>query len=104
MGLRDRLRRLETLEARTQAHQAYKTPRRVERYFHILENAQRRARGLEPLPDLEYTEEDRQDDLTTLHEHIPAMRNNAGWQKEEARALLDEWERNLREKLERIQK
>ena len=97
-------RRLEALEARTQAQQAYKVPRRVERSMHILENAHRRARGIEPLPDLPYTKEDYEDDLKTLHEDIPAMRNNAGWQKEEARTFLDEWERNLREKLERIQK
>ena len=97
-------KRLEALEAHIQTQQGYTVPRRVERYMHILENAHRRARGLEPLPDLPYLKEDYEDDLRTLHEHIPAMRNSAGWQKEEARMFLDQWERNLREKLERIQK
>ena len=97
-------KRLEALEARTQAQQGYTVPRRVERYLHIFENANRRARGIEPLPDLPYLKEDYEDDLKTLETTIPAMRSSAGWQKEEARTFLDEWERRLREKLERIQK
>ena len=92
-------KRLEAREAHTQTQQGYKVPRRVERYLHIFENAKRRARGIEPLPDLEYTKEDYEDDLRTLHEHIPAMRSNAGYQKAEGRAFLDKWERNLREKI-----
>ncbi len=94
-------KRLEALEARTQAQQGYTVPHRVERYFHILENAHRRARGLEPLPDLEYTKEDYEDDLKTLHEHIPAMRADPGWQTEESRTFLDSWERNVQERTER---
>ncbi len=96
-------KRLEALEAHTQTQQGYKIPRRVERYFHALDNARREIDGLEPLPNLPYTKEDYEDDLRTLHEHIPAMRTSAGWQKEEARTLLDEWERSLREKLEKGQ-
>ena len=94
-------RRLEALEAHTQTPQGYKIPRRVERCFHILENRRRRLDGLEPLPDLPYTEEDYEDDLRTLEHTIPAMRNSAGWQKEKGVAFLDEWERDLREKLEK---
>lgn len=95
-------KRLEALEAHTQAQQGYKVPRRVERYLHIFENANRRARGIEPLPDLPYTEEDYEDDLRTLHEHIPAMRANPGCQTEESRTFLDSWERNVQERTEGI--
>ena len=96
-------KRLEALEARTQTQQGYKIPRRVERYMHIFENANRRTRGLEPLPDLPYTEEDYEDDLRTLEHTISAMRDSAGWQAEKGVAFLDEWERDLREKLEKGQ-
>ncbi len=72
-----------------------------ERYFHAAENAQRELQGLEPsfAADLSYTEEDYKDDLNTLEETIPAYRESPGWQTEEAKAFLDEWERDIEENL-----
>lgn len=100
-------RRLERLEACAEALEGYRTPRRVERYMHALahalENFRRRSKGLEALPDLPYTEEDYEDDLKTLHEHIPAMRAEPGWQTEKARTFLDRWERNVNRRVERNQ-
>ena len=98
-NLERRLMHLESSQAHQEKQGRGTSARERERYFHAHENAQREMHGLDPLPDLEYTEEDRQDDLRTLHEHIPAMRVNQGWQTEEAQAFLDEWERELREKL-----
>lgn len=72
-----------------------------ERYLHAHENALRQNEGLEPLPDLPYTEEDYEDDLKTLEETIPAYRNGSGWKTQEARAFLDEWERDVKERIER---
>ncbi len=92
-------RRLRALEANSQ-QQGYKVPRRVERYMHILKNYHRRTRGLEPLPELPYTQEDYEDDLRTLHEHIPRLRASPGWQRVEARARLDSWEVIIRERME----
>ncbi len=100
-------RRLEALEAclsPPESRRRVHIPRSMERYWHAIDNARRVQSGFNPLPDLPYTEEDYEDDLRTLHEHIPALRDSVGWQTEEARALLDEWERDLREQLERIQK
>lgn len=94
-------RRLERLEARPKPQGCGRgaSKRQWERYFHAHENAQRELRGLEPLPDLEYTEEDRQDDLRTIQEHVPAMRADPGWQTDKAQAFLDAWEQDLKEKL-----
>jgi hypothetical protein len=71
----------------------------MERYFHAHENARREIEGREPLPELPYTEEDREDDMRFLEEIIPAYRAGPGWQTEEAQAVLDAWEQHTREKL-----
>jgi len=94
--------RLEKLEARfTPQEPPGGSARSWERYFHVVENARRELDGLEPLPDLPYTEEDREDDKSTLEKSIPVYRESPGWQTEEAKAFLDEWERDIRERLNR---
>ncbi len=90
-------RRLERLEARTPRQQGYQVPRHMERFFHAMESARRELEGLEPLPDLECTEEDYQDAMNT----IAAYRAEPGWQIGEAKAFLDQWEQETRERMER---
>lgn len=97
-------RRIEALEARfSEATQGVAdNPRRArlfERYFRAHENARRELQGLEPLPDLPYTQEDYENDLDTLETTIPAYRNSLGWKTEEARVFLNWWERHIRERL-----
>lgn len=99
-------KRLEALEAKAspgpQADRgAASRARLFEHLFHAHENARREIAGLEPLPDLPYTKEDYEDDLDTLETTIPAYRNSPGWQTEQCRASLDEWERDVRERIER---
>jgi len=94
--------RLERLEARLTP----KTPRgasarSMEVYFHIYENARRELDGLEPLPDLPYTKEDYEDDLNTLETTLPAYRAKPGWRAGEEKAFLDEWERDIKRRLDR---
>jgi hypothetical protein len=64
----------------------------MERFLHAQENARREIQGLEPLPDLPYTDADREDDRRFLEETLPAYRERPGWQSEEARVFLDAWE------------
>ncbi len=96
-------RRLERLESRTTwkrgRHAASASQRAWERYFHAHENARRELDGLEPLSELPYTEEDREDDQRTLEQAIPAAREDPAWQTRDAKAFLDEWERDLRDRL-----
>ncbi len=68
----------------------------MERFFHAMESARRELEGLEPLRDLPYTEEDYQDALRT----IAAYRDEPGWQVGEAKAFLDQWEHETRERME----
>lgn len=99
MSLRDRLERLERLEDRA-AHNAKQAKScAMERLLHALENNRRDLDGREPLPDLPYTEEDREDDRRFLEEVIPAYRAGRGWQTEEARAVLDYWQQRTEERL-----
>ncbi len=96
-------RRLERLESRTTwkrgRHAGSASQRAWERYFHAHENARRELHGLEPMPDLEYTEEDREDDRRCLLETIPAYRNSRSGGTEQMSAFLDSWERDLQERL-----
>jgi len=73
-------------------------PAYMDHYFRELENCRRNEAGLEPLP---YTEEDRRHDEAFLRETLPAFRASLGWQRKEARDVLDEFERMT---LERIHK
>jgi hypothetical protein len=93
-------RRLASLERHSASRRADKggSPRSLEAYFRALENVNREKSGLSPLP---YTEEDRQDDEEFLLETLPVFRASLGWQGEEARHVLDEWERDT---IERLQK
>lgn len=90
-------RRLERLEERTPEAGGSEALRALERYLHALENARREQAGLEILPDFPYTEEDYTDDMRT----IAAYRDSLGWQTEEASALLDQWERDAKERMEK---
>ena len=96
-------RRLERLESRTTSkrghHGTGTSQRGWERYFHAHENARRELDGLEPLSELPYTEEGREDDQRTLEQAIPAAREDPGRQTRDAKAFLDEWERDLRDRL-----
>ncbi|MEJ7815480.1 MAG: hypothetical protein WKF53_09935 [Rubrobacter sp.] len=99
--MRCRLERLENHSVSKRVYGAGMSARGWERYFHACENARRELRGLEPLPELTYTKEDREEDQRTLEETIPVYRNSGGWETEEARAFLDDWERRTRERTER---
>lgn len=96
-SLKSRLDRLETRSNPPVTGRL--SPRGWERYFHTRENTRRVNTGLEPLPALLYTKEDREEDLETLETTIPAYKNSRGWQTEESRNFLDEWERETRERL-----
>ena len=93
-------RRLASLERRSTSRCADKSgiPRDLEAYFRALENLQRREAGL---PSLPYTAEDRQDDEEFLLETLPFYRASLGWQTEEAQHVLDIWERDAREMLQK---
>ena len=71
----------------------------MERFLHALENARREIEGREPLPELPYTEEDRKDDEELMRQTLPVYRARLGWQTEEARHVLDIWERDTIERL-----
>jgi hypothetical protein len=92
-------RRMRRLEERASANKGSRSPRyELESYFRALENLQREEAGLPPLP---YSEEDRQDDEEFLLETLPLLRASLGWRREEAQHVLDEWERDT---IERLQK
>jgi hypothetical protein len=93
-------RRLDNLERLSASRRAEKgrIPRYLDSYFRALENLDREKAALPPLP---YTEEDRRDDEEFLLETLPFYRANPGWQTQEARRVLDEWERNTRVRLEK---
>jgi hypothetical protein len=71
----------------------------MERYFHAHENARREIEGRAPLPDLPYTDEDREDDRRCLAEVIPAYRTSPGYQSGEGKAFLYHWEQETKERL-----
>jgi hypothetical protein len=97
VGLRERLERL---EAASGTAEPPKRSRAMERLLDLHENARRELHGLEPLPDLPYTEEDREDDWETLQETIPAYRRSPGYQGGEGKAFLDHWEQEIRDRLQ----
>ena len=90
--------RLKRLEERASANTGSRSPHNLDRYFRALENLDREEAGLPPLP---YTEDDRRGDEGFLLETLPFYRANPGWQTEEAGHVLDEWERNTRERLQK---
>jgi len=93
-------RRLDNLERLSASRRADKggSPHYLDSYFRALENLDREMAGLPALP---YTEVERKDDEEFLLETLPFYRANPGWQTEEARHVLDEWERNTGERLEK---
>jgi hypothetical protein len=93
-------RRLDNLERLSASRRADKggSPRSLEAYFRALENLDREKAGLLPLP---YSVEDRVDDEEFLLQTLPFFRRNAGWQTEEAQHVLDIWEQDT---IERLQK
>jgi hypothetical protein len=99
MNLRARLERLERLEDLAGGSVKLPTPRHMERLLHAFENARRELEGRELLPDLPYTEEDASDDRRFIEEAIPAYREGQGWQTEEARTVLEHWQRQTEERL-----
>lgn len=99
MSLRDRLEKLEDRAAKQDSGGPQRS-RAMERHLHAYEQARREIEGRDPLPDLPYTDEDREDDQRTLEETIPAYRARRGWQTEEARRILDAWEQHIRTNLQ----
>jgi hypothetical protein len=96
MSLNKRLEKLEVIVG-GKAEPA-KTSHAMERLLHLHENARREIEGREPLPELPYTEEDREDDRRCLEEIIPAYRASPGYQSGEGKAFLDHWEQSIRDK------
>jgi hypothetical protein len=93
-------KRLERLEAAADATMGPpQMSRAMERLLHVIENGRREIEGRELLPDLPRTEQDREGDRRFLEETIPAYRESRGWQTEEARAVLDHWQRHTEERL-----
>jgi hypothetical protein len=93
-------KRIERLEALTGGKgEPPKLPRAMERLLHLHENARREMHGLEPLPDLPYTDEDREDDRRLLQETISQYRMSPGYQSGEGKAFLDHWEQETKERL-----
>ena len=70
-----------------------------------MDNARRQMDGLEPVP-LTVEEEalEAEHDRELLESGCYGLREDPGWQSEEARAMLDHWERDARENLERYRK
>jgi hypothetical protein len=93
-------RRLDNLERLSASRNADKgnSQGSLDSYFRALENFNREKAGLPPLP---YTEEDRREDEEFLLEALLAYRASPGWQTEEAQHVLDIWERDT---IERLQK
>jgi hypothetical protein len=93
-------RRLASLERRSASRRVDKSesPSHLDSYFRALENFNREKAGLPPLP---YSEADRRDDEEFLRETLPLLRASLGWRGEEAQHVLDEWERDT---IERLQK
>jgi hypothetical protein len=90
---------LKRLEEHASANTDSKSPRyELEGYFRALENLEREESGLPPLP---YNEVDRREDEEFLRETLPCLRASPGWQTEEARCVLDEWEKHTLENLEK---
>jgi hypothetical protein len=94
------VRRLDNLERLAGRRHEDKSDisRSLEAYFRALESLDREKAGLPALP---YTEADQRDDEEFLLETLPSYRASLGWQGEEARHVLDEWERDT---IERLQK
>jgi hypothetical protein len=95
-------RRLDNLERLSASRRADKggSPRYLEAYFRALENLDREKAGFPPLP---YSEADRRDDEEFLQVTLPVFRVSLGWQTEEAQHVLDEWERDTIERLQKGQ-
>ena len=99
MSLHTRVARLEVLAGG--GANPPQLSRTMEHLLHTHENARREIEGEEPLPDLPYTEEDRQDDRACLEELIPRYRASPGWQSGEGKDFLDDWEQRTKERLAR---
>jgi hypothetical protein len=99
-------RRLQRLEAnRRAAEGGYEIPPYTLLYLKHVENARREMDGLEPVPHTAEEEElEAEHDRELLESDCYGLRDDPGWQSPEARAMLDHWERDAREDLERYRK
>jgi len=70
-----------------------------------MDNARRQMDGLEPVP-LTVEEEalEAEHDRALLETGCWGLRDDPGWSSAEARAMIDHWERDARENLERYRK
>jgi hypothetical protein len=102
MSLNKRLERLEVLAREPGKAEPPKKSRAMERLLHAHENARREIERREPLPELPYTEEDREDDRRCLEELIPKYRASPGYQSGEGKAFLDRMEQETSVRLERV--
>jgi hypothetical protein len=100
VGIRRRLGELE-VRVETEARRG-ETPPEVDVLLKAIARHQARVEGKEPPP---YTQEEiekmRRDDLEVIAGGgvVGVFRESRGWLSEEARGLLDSWERNARRRL-----
>lgn len=96
-------RRLEKLEAGAASSAEWVTPIEVRAYCTTIERLHARREGRQPPP---YSEEEiahfRQSDIEIVADGgvVGQYRKGVGWQSEKARELLDEWEREARQRVE----
>ncbi len=86
--------------ANRRAAGGYETPPETLLYLKHVENARREMDGLEPLPLTPEEERLELEGDRRFLEELPALRSEPGWQNEEARALIDHWERDVRGRLD----
>lgn len=90
-------RRLEALEANKAARPPEGFPNKnLEQYFRALENDRRERAGV-ALLEMPYNEEDYYDDMRV----IASLRTDPGWDTEQGRMFLDEWENAAEKSLEK---
>ena len=100
--------RLGRLEARTNPPAELPEQYRwaMERHLRAVENWRRGMQGLEPLAEIRSEEEARMEAQAlrdSLHSSYPVLRQDEGWQTEEAQTILDHWEREAERKLAKLE-
>jgi hypothetical protein len=99
---RERLERLEKRAAPVEDPGAQEQRMRIFLLHKEIGNCRRVAEGKEPIPLTSEEEEfEREEARRFIHEGgLETYRNSSGWQTPEAQALLDEWERSNKAKLQ----
>jgi hypothetical protein len=103
VAIEERIRRLEA--NRRPPTRPYETPPGVLLFLKRMDNARRQMDGLEPVPltaEEEALEAEHYREL--LASNCYGLRDDPGWKTDEARAVLDHFERTARENLKRHRK